>query len=82
MDAAQIGVFIVLQGSVARQIDKYRSQLQRYPEHLRYSSAEEYPENVLIKTEEMDKILSVIKRRLHTGYWTHPFNCLTIARTK
>jgi RNA polymerase sigma factor (sigma-70 family) len=48
----------------ARRIARYQAQLQRYSKHPRYSSAEENPENILIETEEMDKIHSVIKRRL------------------
>jgi RNA polymerase sigma factor (sigma-70 family) len=50
-----------------RRIERYQAQLHRYSEHSRRSSVEESPENGLIETEEMDKILSVIERRLQNS---------------
>jgi RNA polymerase sigma factor (sigma-70 family) len=51
----------------ARRIDRYQAQLQRYSEHLMRSVAGENPENVLVEAEEMDKIFSVIERRLQNS---------------
>jgi RNA polymerase sigma-70 factor, ECF subfamily len=50
-----------------RRTERYQAQLQRYSKHLRYSSAEENPENALIKTEEIDSILSVIEKQLQNS---------------
>ena len=48
----------------ARRINRYQSQLQRYSERLVYSAAGKRPENVLIESEEIDKVFSVIESQL------------------
>ena len=47
-----------------RRMNRYQAQLQRYSENFAYSSVAENPENALIESEEMDKVFSVIQRRL------------------
>lgn len=48
----------------ARRVKKYQARMERYAERLKYSTIEDGIENTLIRTEETDKILRLIERRL------------------
>lgn len=47
-----------------RQIERYQSQMHKYAECLDYSAIEDNSENVLIKTEEMNKMFRCIETHL------------------
>jgi RNA polymerase sigma factor (sigma-70 family) len=47
-----------------RRIDRYQSRIHRYADCLVYSPPQESPENVLIRKEETDKIVRLIRMRL------------------
>lgn len=47
-----------------RQIERYQSLIRGHAEHLDYFKSEDSPENILIETEEMNKMLKCIETQL------------------
>ena len=48
----------------ARRVEKYQTRIDRYAECLKYTATEDSPENVLIETEETNKMFKLIERHL------------------
>ena len=48
----------------ARRTEKYQARIHRYAERLKYSTTEDNPENALMRAEDMNRILKVVRMRL------------------